>query len=208
MSAENTRGHSNCESIEGVLPTIGITMGDAAGIGPEVILKTLNDPDLMTYCLPVIIGDAAFLHRTEKELGFQLDLAEVPYGEKIPRSINSPIIYDLDNLKEDFSIGVESAIAGRASGEYIETAVDLWKNGEIDAIATAPINKKSLEMGGFDFVGHTEFLAELTNTKDFAMSFFAKKLCVVLLSTHVSLRDAIDLVKKEKLIKLIRFTDE
>jgi len=183
-------------------------MGDPAGIGAEIILKAINNSAFDGVCLPVIIGDAAFLRKTEKKLGFRSDFLEIHVGDKVPRNSNTPIIYDLDNLKEDFPIGEESAVAGRACGEYIDTAVHLWKNGGIDAITTAPINKKSLEMGGFDFPGHTEFLAYLTNTGNFAMSFFAEKLCVVLLSIHVSLRDAIEFVKKEKLIELIRFTDD
>ncbi|MDQ3087941.1 MAG: 4-hydroxythreonine-4-phosphate dehydrogenase PdxA, partial [Acidobacteriota bacterium] len=90
--------------------------------------------------------------------------------------------------------------------EYIETAVRLWREKKIDAIATAPISKKSINLGGYDFPGHTEFLAFLTDTPEFAMSFFAENLRVVLLSTHVSLRDAISLVKKEKLVELIKFS--
>jgi 4-hydroxythreonine-4-phosphate dehydrogenase len=82
----------------------------------------------------------------------------------------------------------------------------LWREKKIDAIATAPISKKALALGGYDFPGHTEFLAALTDTREFAMSFFAGDLRVVLLSTHVSLRDAIDLVKKEKLVDLIKFS--
>lgn len=189
------------------LPTIGITMGDAAGIGAEIILKSLADKDLRKFCRPIIIGDYEFLAKTAKETGIDFDFIKVNKDQNIPANDSSVIIYNLDNLPEDFPVGEESAIAGKASAEYIETAVELWKNGQIDAITTAPINKKSINLGGYDFPGHTEFLANLTNTKDFAMSFFADKLRVVLLSTHVSLLDAIQLVKKDKLIDLIKFTD-
>ena len=82
----------------------------------------------------------------------------------------------------------------------------LWKDGKIDAVATAPISKMAISLGGYNYPGHTEFLAHLTDTKDFAMSFFADKLRVVLLSTHISLKDAIDLVKKDKLVELIKFS--
>jgi 4-hydroxythreonine-4-phosphate dehydrogenase len=105
-------------------------------------------------------------------------------------------------------VGEESADTGRASGEYIVKAVELWREGRIDAIATAPISKKALNAGGYNFPGHTEFLAELTDTKDFAMSFFADKLRVVLLSTHLSLVDAIKQVTKENLVHLISFSNE
>lgn len=198
---------SNYEK-EQSLPKIGITMGDAAGIGAEIILKSLCNKEILGICQPIIIGDSKFLKKTAVELGINLSFTEVKKGEEIAEGDSSIIIYDLNNLQEDFLIGAESAVAGRSSAEYIETAVDLWKEGQIDAITTAPINKKSINMGGFDFPGHTEFLANLTDTHKFAMSFFADKLRVVLLSTHVSLRQAIDLVKKERLVDLIRFTDE
>ncbi len=188
-------------------PKIGITMGDAAGIGAEIILKAISDESLRNLCLPVIIGNTKFLTATADDLGIEFDFVEVSGDQKISPRSSSVIIYNLDNLNEAFPVGQESAVAGRASAEYIETAVDLWKNGEIDAVTTAPINKRSLNMGGYDFPGHTEFLADLTGTKDFAMSFFADKLRVVLLSTHVSLKEAIGSVKKEKLVRLIKFTD-
>lgn len=188
------------------LPVIGITMGDPAGIGGEIIIKALAGGELNKICRPVIIGDGNFLSKTAENIGEKFDYAEVGKNENIPLDSSFPLIYNLDNLQDDFPVGVESAVAGRASAEYIETAVRLWKVGKIDAITTAPINKKSITMGGYDFPGHTEFLAELTGTEKFAMSFFADKLRVVLLSTHVSLKDAIDLVKKDRLIELIRFS--
>lgn len=188
------------------MPKIGITMGDAAGIGAEIILKAVSDKDLENHCQPIIIGDANFLVEKANELELDFDFVQVKDGQDIPAKKSSLIIYSLDNLTESFPIGTESAVAGKASAEYIEAAFDLWKKGQIDAITTAPINKKSINMGGYDFPGHTEFLAALTQTKDFAMSFFADKLRVVLLSTHVSLKEAITLVKKDSLIDLIRFT--
>ena len=193
-----TSGEKNLNKI---LPRIGITMGDAAGIGAEIILKALADENLRKICQPLIIGDGAFLQKTAKNLGLEFDFAEG--GET---SADQTAIYDLKNLTGEIKIGEDSAIAGKASAEYIETAVRLWREKKIDAVATAPISKKSINLGGYDFPGHTEFLAFLTDTPEFAMSFFAENLRVVLLSTHVSLRDAIGLVKKEKLVELIKFS--
>lgn len=175
------------------LPRIGITIGDAAGIGPEIVLRSLEDRSIAETCVPVVIGDAALLKRVA-----------TLYGIEIPEYA---VIEDLANLPEEIRYGVESAACGRAAGECIVRAVEMWKNGSIDAIATAPISKRSLSLGGFDYPGHTEFLASLTDTKAFAMSFFGRSLRVVLISTHVSLRKAIDLVKTESLVKLIRFAD-
>lgn len=183
------------------LPRIGITMGDAAGIGAEIILKALADENLRKICQPLIIGDGAFVQKTAKDLGLEFDFADDDEN-----SAGRTAIYDLKNLTGEIKIGEDSAVAGKASAEYIETAVRLWREKKIDAIATAPISKKAINLGGYDFPGHTEFLAYLTDTHEFAMSFFAENLRVVLLSTHVSLLDAIALVKKEKLVELIKFS--
>lgn len=187
-------------------PTIGITMGDPAGIGPEIVLKSLVSGNLDSFCRPVVIGETKVLKTKAGELDLDLEFVEVSKLKRFPPNETSILIYNLDNLNEDFPVGIESAIAGKASAEYIEAAIDLWKDGLIDAIATAPINKKSINMGGYDFPGHTEFLAELTDTKDFAMSFFADRLRVVLLSTHVSLRNAIELVTTDNLVEIVKFT--
>ena len=186
------------------LPRVGITMGDAAGIGAEITLKALADRSVKDFCVPVVIGDAEFLRETAR--GLKLDFDFVDAEDDAAHGANKTLICDLKNLSGETRAGLESAATGRASAEYIERAVELWRAGRIDAIATAPISKKALALGGYDFPGHTEFLARLTNTEKFAMSFFAGNLRVVLLSTHVSLRAAIDLVKREKLVELIKFS--
>ncbi len=169
-------------------------MGDAAGIGPEVVLKALAASEIADNIDIKLIGDAAHL----RSIAANLDLVKV---------VDHAEIVDLANLPADFEIGIDSAVTGRASAEYVIKAVELWRRGEIDAVTTAPISKKAVALGGFDFPGHTEFLAALTETEEFAMSFFAADLRVVLLSTHISLREAIELVKRDRLIALIRFTD-
>ena len=195
---------NNLRPTNEILPRVGITMGDAAGIGAEIILKALADENIKQICRPIIIGDLSFLRKTAPELKLEFDFVEA--NENFPQTSNQTAVYNLNNLTEKFVTGEDAAITGKAAAEYIETAVRLWREKRIDAIATAPISKKAIQMGGYDFPGHTEFLAFLTDTKDFAMSFFAEDLRVVLLSTHVSLRQAIELVKKEKLIELIKFS--
>ena len=185
------------------LPRIGITMGDAAGIGPEITLKALSDPSLLESIQPIVIGDVRHLIRTAEWLRLNFDPVDIG-----TRAVAGAIeVADLKNLPADVQRGVETPETGKASGEYIESAVKLWRSGELDAIATAPISKKALAAGGYDFPGHTEFLAALTDTREFAMSFFAEQLRVVLLSTHVSLTEAIRLVTTPNLIKLIEFSD-
>lgn len=195
------------QSVNNRLPRVGITMGDAAGIGPEITLKAVADGNIGKLCVPVIIGDASFLRQTAASLGLSDDFTVVKFGERILPVNDKIVIYDLANINEEIIIGEESGVAGKASAEYIETAVGLCQAGAIDAIATAPISKKAIHLGGYNFPGHTEMLGYLTNTQDFRMSFFADRLRVVLLSTHVSLLDAITLVKKDKLVELIKFTD-
>ena len=199
MNTESRENSSNKS-----LPRIGITMGDAAGIGAEIVLKALADKSLEKNCQPIIIGDTAFLEKTARTLKLKFDFVETAQNQTA--TSNQIEVYNLNNLTGEIKTGEDSALAGKASAEYIETAVRLWQEGKIDAVATAPISKKALSLGGYDYPGHTEFLAFLTGTQEFAMSFFAEKLRVVLLSTHVSLRNAIELVKKEKLVKLIRFS--
>ncbi len=177
------------------LPVIGVTMGDAAGIGPEITLKAILDEDLRTACRCIIIGDAVHLRVLGAKLG--VDVEDLGFE-----------IFDLGNLPSEFSIGVDAAVTGKASAENIEAAVKLWREQKIDAICTAPISKKAIRLGGYDFPGHTEFLAALTDTRDFRMSFFAEKLRVVLLSTHLSLTAAIGLVKRDSLIELIEFSSD
>ena len=189
-------------------PRIGITIGDAAGIGPEISLKSLADNEIIQFCQPILIGDGNVLLKTKQDLGLDIEFTQIKKGEDFPENSSVPLIYDLANIRERFSSGEENAVTGKASAENIETAVNLWKEKKIDAVATAPISKKAISLGGYDFPGHTEFLAYLTTTEKFAMSFFAADLRVVLLSTHLSLRDAIDFVKKENLVRLIKFSDQ
>ena len=187
------------------LPVIGITMGDPAGIGPEITLKALLDTSIAEVCVPRVIGDVSHLRRTASEFNIPVDLisdiSEMRTGDEI-------FVYDMSNVAADLQYGDESAASGKASAEYIETAVELWRNGSISAIATAPISKNALKMAGYTYPGHTEFLAALTESPKIAMSFFAEKLRVVLLSTHISLTDAIERVTKDNLVDLIKFTDE
>lgn len=204
MEEKQSEKNRQSKKLPEQLSRIGITMGDAAGIGAEITLKALADKSLRRICTPIIIGDLKFLRKIAEDLKLEFDF--VPAENDFPISQNQTAVYDLKNLPNKIIVGEDSAVAGRAAAEYIEAAVRLWREKKIEAIATAPISKRAIALGGYDFPGHTEFLADLTATEEFAMSFFADKLRVVLLSTHVSLRDAIELVKKEKLVELIKFS--
>jgi len=188
------------------LPRVGITMGDPAGIGPEVVLKAVAEDEVRKVCLPVIIGDAQLLAHTARTLDLQSGYDIVRKGEPLPEPLTEPLIFHLDNIGGFVEPGIESGAAGKAAAGYIEAAVELCAAGSIDAIATAPINKRSLFLGGYSFPGHTEFLAHLTGTEEYAMSFVAGNLRIVLLSTHVPLVQAIRMVERDRLIRTITLT--
>ena len=189
------------------LPRIGITMGDPAGIGPEVVLKAVAEEEIQQVCIPVIIGDAQLLAHTARTLDLQSGYEIFRSDETVPRQFSEPIIYHLDNINGFIEPGIESGAAGKAAGGYIEAAVELCAAGSVDAIATAPINKRSLFLGGYSFPGHTEFLAHLTRTEEYAMAFVAANLRIVLISTHVPLAEAIRLVQKDRLVRTINLTN-
>lgn len=189
------------------LPRIGITMGDPAGIGPEVVLKAVAEREVIDACMPVIIGDAQLLAHTARTLDLHCGYDIVRRGEQLPTELSGPVIYHLDNISASIEPGVVDAAAGRAAGEYIEAAVELCGAGAVDAISTAPINKRSLFLGGYSFPGHTEFLAHLSGSKESAMAFVASNLRIVLISTHVPLSEAIRLVEKDRIVRVVHLTE-
>ena len=188
-------------------PRVGITMGDPSGIGPEVVLKAVAEEEVRAVCRPVIIGDAQLLAHNARTLDLQCGYEIVRRDEELPSKSNDPIIFHLNNIQGHVEPGIESGAAGKAAAEYIEAAVELCAAGSIDAIATAPINKRALFLGGYSFPGHTEFLAHLTGAEDYAMGFVADNLRVVLISTHVPLSEAIRLATRERFEKTIRLAD-
>jgi 4-phospho-D-threonate 3-dehydrogenase / 4-phospho-D-erythronate 3-dehydrogenase len=189
------------------LPRIGITMGDPAGIGPEVVLKAVAEEEIIRACVPVIIGDAQLLAHTARTLDLQCGYDIIRQGESLPENLGEPVIFHLDNIGGFVEPGIESGAAGKAAAGYIEAAVELCAAGSVDAIATAPINKRALFLGGYSFPGHTEFLAHLTGSEDSAMAFVAANLRIVLLSTHVPLAEAIRLVERDRIVRTINLAN-
>lgn len=185
-------------------PRIGITIGDPAGIGPEISLKAIADEDVLAVCTPVLIGDAQYLMHWSRVFNLTRGLDVINSGETWPENFDSPVIYNLANVSGSIEMGQEQAECGKAAAEFIEAAVMLCGIGQLDAITTAPINKRSLYLAGYPYPGHTEFLAALTHTDEFAMTFIAPALRVSLLTTHVPLAEVSGYVKKNSLEKLIR----
>ncbi len=185
-------------------PVIGITMGDAAGVGPEIIVKALRDGRLLRACRPLVIGDRAIMERAAAVVQAPVTVRGIGApGEAmfVPGTLD---VIDLNNLPRDLAFAVVDARAGKAAYAYVERAVRLALAGELDAVATAPLNKEALALGGCPFPGHTEILSALSGSSEFAMLLLAKRLRVIHVSTHVPLRRACGLVKKERVLRTIR----
>lgn len=189
-------------------PIIGITMGDGAGVGPEVIVKALAHSSVYEMCDPVVIGDAKILKRAAGLLESSAEIREihdVKEGKFIHGVINC---LSLDLLPENLPFGKVSPEAGSAAFKFIEKAIHLAKEKAIHAICTAPLNKEALHKGGYSYPGHTEILAELTDTKSYSMMLSSPKLKVIHLTTHVGLRKAIDLINPERTYTVVKLAHE
>jgi len=185
-------------------PTIGITMGDPASIGPEIAVKALLNKEVYDICNPLLVGDARVFADIIKRL--KIDVAINPIESVKEAKFNYGVIdvYDLHNVKmSKLVFGQISAMAGDAAFGSVKKVIELAMTGEIDATVTGPINKKSINEAGHHFAGHTEIYAHFTHTNKYAMLLVEDKLKVIHVSTHVSLRQACDLVKKERILEVV-----
>lgn len=184
-------------------PLLGITMGDPAGVGGEVIAKALKHPEVYQICRPLVLGDAALLERSAQTV------AGAPRVRTIASVDEGKYSHDeMDLLQvaggpfEGVEFGKLSPAAGKVGVEAVKQAVRLAQAQEIDAIVTAPLNKEAISLAGYSYPGHTEILAELTNCRA-AMLLVTEHLRVVHVSTHVSLREAIELISTERVLQTI-----
>ncbi len=185
-------------------PIVGITMGDAAGIGPEIIVRALAEPDLREACHPLVIGDAKMLERAEHIVGTGAEVHPVAAPSEAAFRHGVMDCLNLDLLPPDLPFGEVSAKAGDAAYRFLEKAIYLAMDREIDAICTAPLNKEALHKGGHErYPGHTEILAELTGTEDYAMMLASPKLKVILATIHVGLVDAVEMLNPDLVHKTI-----
>lgn len=187
------------------LPRIGITVGDPAGIGPEISVRAALRAEVLEVCQPILIGPEPILQEWADRLGQPAGLPVLSGASVVGRQLAAAILPV--PAGPAIRIGQEQAAGGRAAAAAIERAVELCLAGALDAITTAPISKKSLALAGIDFPGHTEYLAFLTGCQDFAMTFIAPKLRVALLTTHVPLGAVPGLVQRSALVRLIRLVD-
>jgi 4-hydroxythreonine-4-phosphate dehydrogenase len=166
-------------------------MGDGAGVGPEVVVGALVEPEIAALCRPVVIGDAQRLRAAAEILGVDADVVSVESvedAEFTPRRVN---VIDLGLLPADLPWGKLSPVAGHAAYEYIRVASELAMEGRVQAICTAPLNKEALHAGGHVFPGHTELLAHLTGTEEVSMMLNSPRIRVIHVTTHIGLIDAV-----------------
>lgn len=190
-------------------PVLGVTMGDPAGVGPEIIARAAAEPAVRAACRPVVIGAAATMREALALVGSAQAVHAVSRVADCRWAEGTVEVLDLGNVDmATLPRGEVSAAAGRAAYEYIERSVALVQAGEIDAIVTAPVNKEALAAAGVQHSGHTEILAQLSNTRDFAMLLMGKELKVIHVTTHVALRRVPDLVTRERVLKTIRLAQK
>lgn len=185
-------------------PIIAITIGDAAGVGPEIIVKGLAHAEVYACCRPLVIGDARRLRRAGSIVGSSLEVRALDSAAQARFTHGTIDCVDLGLIPADLPWGKLSAVAGDAAFRYLERAVALALAGEVDAICTAPLNKEALHAGGHIFPGHTEMLAALTGTPEVSMMLMAPKLRVIHVTAHIGLIDAIARIEPGLVERTIR----
>ena len=190
-------------------PIIAVTMGDPAGVGPEIIVKACAEDAVVRTSRPVVIGSAAVMREAIELVGAPLHLHSVTRIEECGWAEGALECLDLGNVDAgSLPRRTVSAAAGRAAYEYIVKAVALTGERSVDAIVTAPVNKEALAAAGVRHSGHTEILAELSGTRDFAMLLMGRELRVIHVTTHVALRRVPDLVTRDRVLRVIRLAQQ
>jgi len=184
-------------------PILAITMGDPAGIGPEITVRALHRPESYEQCRPLVVGDAAIIDMAIRLLRLPMSVHVVERVSDARFECGIIDVLDLHCIDPaTFEFGKVQAQCGHAAFCYIRKAIDLAMCNEVDGTVTAPLNKEALHLAGHQFDGHTEIYATFTGTKKYAMMLADENIRVIHVSTHVPLRKACDLVKKERIIEV------
>ncbi len=190
-------------------PILAVTMGDPAGIGPEIVVKAFSDPVVYTWCNPVLVGNSEIIKKISEALKIEVKINSISKAEEAKYHFGTIDIIDLEiENAEKIEYGKISATAGDIAFRSVVKAIELAKSGEVDGTVTCPIHKKAIFDAGHHFSGHTEIYAHYTNTPKYAMLLADEKLKVIHVSTHVSLRQACDLVKEERILDVIQIMNE
>jgi 4-phospho-D-threonate 3-dehydrogenase / 4-phospho-D-erythronate 3-dehydrogenase len=191
-------------------PIIGITLGDPSGIGSEITAKLLAKSEVYDKCNPIVIGDSDSVKDGIRIAGNGLQVNSIKNISDAKFEFKTVDVYDLDNITlGDFEYGKVSKAAGKASGEFIEKAIDLALKGEIDAVVTNPINKESFKLGGYGikYPGHTEMFADLTGTKKYSMMLAHENLRVFHVTTHIALDKVPNALSIERIYDVIKLAN-
>jgi len=190
-------------------PILGVTMGDASGAGPEILVKALTLPAIQATCRPLVIGDASTIQQAARIVESDVRIRAVDSASEARFDAERIDVLDLHNIDLDrLEYATVGAMAGQAAYECIVKAVDLALAGEIAAIVTSALHKEALNLAGHHFPGHTELLAHLCGVKSVTMMLAAGDFRVSHVSTHVSLREAIERVKQDRILAVTRLTHE
>lgn len=191
-------------------PVIGVTLGDPAGVGPEVVLGALRDEGVYARCVPLVIGNADVLRRSAEVAG--IAMGEIVAVESPSFARGEPGLVEVVHVEApgmlDIRPGEISREAGAAAAAFIRRACELGLRGEIDAISTAPINKESLRLAGVEHIGHTEMLAEYLGGSDPLTLFVTGNMRIFFLSRHLSLRQAVDYVTEARVHTFVKQVHE
>jgi 4-hydroxythreonine-4-phosphate dehydrogenase len=183
---------------------VAVTMGDPTGVGPEIVAKVFADEGTPRA---VVVGDVAMMRRAVDLLDLPLSVRAVDGPGDARFEAGTVDVVAATDLPADLPYGEVDARGGGAAYDYVRRAVELALSGEVHAIATAPLNKEAMHLAGHEYPGHTEVLAELTGTSDYAMMLVTDELRVIHVSTHVSLEEAIRRVQPERELTVIRLAD-
>lgn len=195
--------------MENARPIVGISVGDPGGIGPEVTVKALASSKVFEQCRPLVIGDASVVRDALRFTGLNLSVNAVASPEQGIYKLGVVDVLDMGNMPIDqVRYGVVTAQQGKASFEYIAKNIELAMTCHIDATVTGPINKAAINEAGYHYAGHTEIYAEMTGTRDYAMMLAEGNFRVAHVSTHVSLREACDRVKRERVRRVIELSHD
>jgi len=192
-------------------PKIAITMGDPAGVGPEICLLALTNPDISAVCIPIVFGDAAILERAAHEIGLEPPENVIPLGSwsEAQAGVDKPSVLDIGAMNaEELTPGQVTAQTGHASYEYIMKAIEAAQAGYIDGVTTAPINKEAFREGGVNFPGHTELFAERTKAKRACMMMTSPDITCSLVTVHVGYTEVPALLTQDRILDVIDLTQE
>ena len=191
------------------LPRVGITMGDAAGIGPEITLKSLAQPDIYDVCNPVVLGDARVIQAAAETIGTPFDIRSIDTEEMPEAKPGLVNVIDYKNVDPStYEMGVVKAGNGDAAVHYTKEAGRMCLDGRLQAMTSAPLNKEAMQLGGYDYIGHTEILADLTGSPRCTTMLITGSLRVVHVTRHLPLRQVADAITRERVLETIRLTAE